>query len=123
MLIQRDISEILLKRLKRKAWVQKRGYAMRGNPRVLTGRTGCIAVVKPIKIDPFKELQSEIDKFFRSLIEIIKKNGIKSVFLPGGGNVPIPKFFLDFCEEFGIKIIFYTSENIDDFQDWDFMDI
>jgi hypothetical protein len=115
-MIQIDIIEIFLKRLKSRGWKQNGGYAIRGNPRVLDRYGKRIAVVKPIKIDPFKVLQDEIDKFFRSLIDIINKNGIKNVFLPGGGTIPIPQFFLDFCKEHGINIHVVTDENIDQFE-------
>jgi hypothetical protein len=114
-MIQIDVMEVLLKRLKNRGWRQNGGYAIRGNPRVLENYGEQIAVVKPIKIDPFKVLQDEIDKFFRSLINIINKNGIKNVFLPGGGTIPIPQFFLDFCKENGINIHVVTNENIDQF--------
>ncbi len=116
-MIQIDVMEVLLKRLKNRGWKQNGGYAIRGNPRVLERYGKLIAVVKPIKIDPFKVLQDEIDKFFRSLIDIINKNGIKNVFLPGGGTIPIPKFFLDFCKENGINIHVVTNENNDQFGD------
>jgi len=119
-MIQIDTIEILLKRLKNRGWRQNGGYAIRGNPRVLERNGIRIAVVKPIKIDPFKILQDEIDNFFRSLINIILKNGIKDVFLPGGGTIPIPQFFLDFCNENGINIHIVTNENVDQFENWDF---
>jgi hypothetical protein len=109
-----------LKRLKNRGWRQNGGYAILGNPRVLGRKGKQIAVVKPIKIDPYKILQDEIDNFFRSLIKIILKNGIMDVFLPGGGTIPIPQFFLDFCNENGINIHIITNENIDQFENWDF---
>ena len=116
-MIQIDVIEKLLKRLKNKGWKQNGGYAIRGNPRVLERNGRSVAAVKPIKIDPFKILQNEIDKFFRSLVDILNKNGIKNVFLPGGGTIPIPQFFLDYCRENGIDIHIVTTENIDQFED------
>ena len=118
-MIQIDITEILLKRLKNRGWRQNGGYAIRGNPRVLERMHERIAVVKPIKVDPFKIFQNEIDNFFRSLISILQKNGIKDVFLPGGGTIPIPQFFLDYCRENGINIHIITQENIDQFANWE----
>ena len=117
MLIQFDISGSFLKRLKYKNWKQNGGYAIRGNPRVLERSGRHIAVVKPITIDP-KKLQEEVDKFFKSLIDIIRKNGIKDVFIPGGGTIPIPQFFLDFCRENGINIHVLTLENFDQYELW-----
>jgi hypothetical protein len=117
-MIQIDVMDVLLKRLKNSGWKQNGGYAIRGNPRVLERSGKRIAVVKPIKVDPFKIIQDEIDKFFRSLIDIIIKNSIKDVFLPGGGTIPIPQFFLDFCRENGINIHIVTNENIYEFENW-----
>ena len=77
-MIQIDVIEKLLKRLKNKGWKQNVGYAIRGNPRVLERNGRRVAAVKPIKIDPFKILQNEIDNFFRSLVDILNKNGIKN---------------------------------------------
>ena len=108
-MIQIDTIEILLKQLKNRGWRQNGGYAIRGNPRVLERNGKRIVVGKPIKIDPFKILQDEIDNFFRSLINITLKNGVKDVFLPGGGTIPIPQFFLDFCNENGILFSFIVS--------------
>jgi hypothetical protein len=118
MLVQFDVIEVLLKRLKHGGWKQNGGYAIRGNPRVLERYGTHITVVKPIKIDPYKNLLDEIDKFFKSLIDIIIKNGIKDVFLPGGGTIPIPQFFLDFCRDNGINIHVLTTENIDQYEHW-----
>jgi hypothetical protein len=67
-MIQIDTMEILLNRLQDRGWLQNRGYTQRGNPRVLERNGTRIAVIKPIKIDPFKGLATEVDKFFRSLI-------------------------------------------------------
>lgn len=119
-MIQIDTIEILLKQLKNRGWRQNGGYAIRGNPRVLERNGKRIVVGKPIKIDPFKILQDEIDNFFRSLINIILKNGVQDVFLPGGGTIPIPQFFLDFCNENGINIHIVTNENVDQFENRDF---
>jgi hypothetical protein len=35
----------------------------------------------------------------------------------GGGTIPIPQFFLDYCRENGIDIHIVTTENIDQFED------
>jgi len=117
-MIQIDVMDELLKRLKNSGWKQNGGYAIRGNPRVLERSGIRIAVVKPIKVDPFKILEDEIDKFFRSFIDILTKNGIRDLFLPGGGTIPIPQFFLDFCRENGINIHIVTNENMNQFENW-----
>ena len=114
-----DVTDKLLKGFKNRGWMQNGGYAIRDNPRVLESSGVKIAVIMPIKIDPFRGQQVEIDKFFQSLINIILKNGIKDVFLPGGGTIPIPQDFLDFCREHGINIHVITIENIYKFDNWD----
>ena len=118
-MIQIDLMEIILKQLKRKGWKQNGGYAIRGNPRVLEQSGRRIAVVKPLQIDPFKNITEQVEKFFESLIRIIQKNGIKDVFLPGGGTIPIPQFFLDFCKEMGINIHIIDTGNIEQYENWD----
>jgi hypothetical protein len=101
------------KKLKDKGWKQNSGYAQLGNPRVLERNKVRISIIKPIKIDPFKQLGPEIDKFFRSLIKIIEKNRIKDVFYPSGGTIPLPQFFLDYCRENGINIHGVTLDTLD----------
>lgn len=118
MLIQIDTIEILLKRLKSRNWKQNGGYAIRDNPRVLERSSNVIAIVKPIKIEPNKSTFDEIDKFFHTLIRTIVKNKIKNVFLPGGGSIPIPPFFLDYCKEHGIDIHVITNDNLNQFENW-----
>lgn len=117
MLILIDNSEILLKRMKINGWKQNGGYAIRGNPSVLEKGNDRLIVVKPIRIDPFKVLKDEIDKFFESLKRIIGKlkslgKNISGVYLPGGGTIPLPKWFSDFCKENGVEILIYNDENV-----------
>ncbi len=112
-MIQIDTMEILLNRLQDRGWLQNRGYTQRGNPRVLERNGTRIAVIKPIKIDPFKGLATEVDKFFRSLIKIIQKNGIKDIYYPSGGTIPLPQFFLDYCRENGINLHGVTLDTLD----------
>ena len=119
MMIQIDTMEMLLRRLKSNGWKQNGGYAIKGRPRVLEGFGKKIVVVKPIKIDPYKVLQDEINKFFKALEGIILRNGVKDVFLPVGGTIPIPQFFLDFCREKGINIHLITPENVDQYENWE----
>ncbi len=117
-MIMIDIMEVLLQRLKKSGWKQNGGYAILGNPRVLDRSLSRIAVVKPIKINPYKILQEEIDKFFHSLIGIVIKNGIKHIFLPGGGDIHIPQFFFDFCRDQGINYNIVNSDNIDVYENF-----
>jgi hypothetical protein len=109
-LIDLDFTQTLLKNLKKSGWKQVSGYSL-GNPKVLERNRERIAVVRPIRIDPSKVLQDEIDKFFKSLEKILEKNAIEEVFLPGGGTIPIPQFFLDYCKKHNIQIHLVTVEN------------
>lgn len=117
-MLQIDLTEIILQRLKKQGWKQNGGYAIFGKVRVLDRSGVKVAVVKPIKIDPFKVIQDQIDKIFKTLTEIILKNGIKDVFLPGGGNIPIPESFKDFCKKNNINIHIVTLDNIEDYVSW-----
>jgi hypothetical protein len=118
MLVEIDTTYSLLQKLKQNGWKQNSGYATLDKVRVLSRNGVNIAVVKPIKVDPSKDLSSEIDRFFRTLMAIILKNGISDVFLPGGGTIPLPPFFEDFCKKHRIKIHVVTRENIDHFEKW-----
>jgi hypothetical protein len=113
-LVDVDFTQTLLKNLKKSGWKQVGGYSL-GNPKVLERSGKRIAVARPIRIDPSKVLRDEIDKFFKSLKNIVEKNAIKDVFLPGGGTIPLPQFFLDFCKEHNINIHVVTLENVNDF--------
>jgi hypothetical protein len=116
-MIQIDIIGIFMKRLLTKGWNQNRGYGQKDSTRVLERNGIHIAAVKPIRINSIKTLESEIEKFFKTLMGIIQRKGIKIVFLPGGGTIPVPQFFLDFCKKNGVEIHILTAENIDQHQD------
>jgi len=113
-MIQIDILGIFINNLLSKGWNQIRGYGQKDSTRVLERNGIHIAVVKPIRINSIQTLESEIEKFFKTLMGIIHRKGIKNVFLSGGGSIPIPQFFLDFCKENGINIHLLTTDNIDE---------
>ena len=116
-MIQIDIIGIFMKRLLTKGWNQNRGYGQKDSTRVLERKGIHIAAVKPIRINSIKTIESEIEKFFKTLMGIIQRKGIKIVFLPGGGTIPVPQLFLDFCKKNGVEIHILTAENIDQYQD------
>lgn len=113
-MLQIQFMGTILKRLRDAGWIQNPGYAIRLNPRGLERGKERTMVVHPIEIDPTIDTGKQIDKFFKSLINSITRYGAKSVYLPGGGTIPIPQFFKDFCNEMGIEIIIVDSENIND---------
>jgi hypothetical protein len=119
-LVDVDFTQTLLKTLKKSGWKQVGGYSL-GNPKVLERSGKRIAVVRPIRIDPSKVLLDEIDKFFKSLKNIVEKNAIKDVVLPGGGTIPIPQSFLDYCKKHNIHIHILTLENVNELKEFDLL--
>ena len=113
-----DVTDALFDGLRRNGWKHNAGYAIRNNPRVLERGTERIAVVLPIRVNVQNGIQNEIDKFFTSLEKIVMKNGIKYIFIPGGGSFPMPSFFEEFCKQHGITIHVVTPENVFELNDW-----
>jgi hypothetical protein len=111
---------ILSKRMNKAGWKDNPGYSMAGIGIRIRQKSGkSVALVPILRIDPFKSIQEQIDKIFIALTKAITKNGIKSIFISGGGTIPIPKSFLDFCKEHGINIHIVTIENVDEYDDFD----
>lgn len=117
--LQEDLMGSFIILRKYEGWKENGGYAIRGNPRVLMRNSQRIAVVKPILIDRKKNIENHITKFFDSLKRILANNSIKDIFFPGGGTIPIPKDFIDFCKLKGITIHFITNDNFDKYVNWD----
>lgn len=112
--IIKDLSKAILEQLKKRGYKQNGGYAIRGNPRVLTNGMSAVAVVLPIMVDPTKSIPNQVDKFFKTLMDIIAKNRIQHVVLPGGGDIPIPPDFDVFCKKNGIKVYVISENNLGD---------
>ena len=117
-MINIDVTDALFDGLRRNGWKHNPGYAIRNNPRVLERGTERIAVVLPIRVNVQNGIQNEIDKFFTSLEKIIRKNGIRDIFIQGGGSYPMPDFFDDFCKQNGITIHVVTPDNVLNFDNW-----
>jgi hypothetical protein len=67
-------------------------------------------VVKSIEI-PFsstKRIADLVDEYFKKLQSLLKgiiaSYGNIQIFLPGGGSIPIPEWFVNWCRENGVKI-------------------
>jgi len=70
-----------------------------------------IALVLPLDIDPRNPIQTQVDTLFQNLITALNKNKVTDIYFQGGGTIPIPDFFRNFCRENGIKIHIVTDEN------------
>lgn len=117
-MIHIDCSDALFEGFKRNGWRQNPGYAIRNNPRVFERGSERIAVVLPIRVNVRNGIQNELDKFFKTLEKIILKNGIRDIFIQGGGTFPMPEFFKDFCRINGINIHVITEENVFEYDNW-----
>ena len=118
-MIQTHVINTLLERLRVKGWKQNGGYAIRGNPRVLGKGGRTIIVVLPVNIDPQEGVNSQVDDFFRSLMKIADKLTSTDVFLPEGGSIPVPPFFIDFCKGLGIKIHYVDIDSLPKYDKWE----
>lgn len=115
-MIRINITQGLLSRLKDRGWknVNLRGYTDQ-YVQVLRRNYDCIIVVESVNLDPSVDITPQVDGFFRNLIDIIQKTLTKEIFLPGNGDISIPPFFQNWCDEHGIKIHLLS---LDDFQEY-----
>ncbi len=109
-----------LNRLKDRGWRNNnlKGYTDNATHVLRRGDTN-IVVVETINIDTSAiDISPQIDGFFIRLMEIILKADAKEIFLPGGGDVPIPEFFKEFCRENGIDINILTNESVREYSNY-----
>ena len=108
-----NFMQTFLNRLKDRGWKNNiiRGYTDADTQALNRGDDNVI-VVKNINIDPSVDLTPQIEGFFKELIKTIYRSKAKTIFLPGGGNIPIPEFFIEFCGERGIEIHIIDLESI-----------
>jgi hypothetical protein len=111
-----NLMPTFLNRLKDRGW-KKTNVNTYGNKniKVLSRGSKTIIVTEGIDIDASVDIMPQIEAFFETLMEIIKKTDVKEVFLPGGGNIALPNFFADFCAQFGIKINFISLNSYGEF--------
>lgn len=112
-----DLMRPLIKKLGKQGWKRRQGdLNPSSNPILLRNQHQAVIVATSIPCDPEKEMLSEVDDYFREVIERIKRDAsIKLVFLPGGGAIQMPQFFLDLCNELGIEIRIIDERNYKDF--------
>jgi hypothetical protein len=115
-MIKINVMRIFLNRLRDRGWknFNVRGYTDKDNQALKRGGNSIICV-ENINVDATGNISPQIDELFKSLIEIIKRTDAKEIYLPGGGDIPIPDFFKEFCLEYGIQIHSITLESYRDF--------
>jgi len=74
-----------------------------------------IVAVETIVLDPSVDIMPQAEAFFRNLIELIEHGTAKEIFLPGDGDISIPSFFKDWCDNNAVKIQILSLDNHKDF--------
>lgn len=105
-------------------WLKGKGYvdvpwppARRIPAQVLDGARGTVVVVRPgIRLDPQAgNVDQQVGDYFgrlRKMLEGLKsKRPVRHLVFQGGGTVPIPDRFRDWCESQGIRIHIIDPEN------------
>lgn len=74
-----------------------------------------IVCIEQIQLDGSLDFSPQIEGLFKHFIELIRRSRSLDIFLPGGGEIPIPSFFEKYCRDNGIKIHIISRENIDEY--------
>jgi hypothetical protein len=114
-MIKINVMRTFLNRLRDRGWknINVRGYTDK-DIQVLKRGDKAIIGVENINVDASGDIRPQIDEFFKSLIELIERTYAKEIFLPGGGDIPMPDFLKEYCSEYGIHIHFVTMESYKD---------
>ncbi len=114
-MIKINVMRTFLNRLRDRGWknISVRGYTDK-DIQVLRRGDQSIIGVENINVDASADLGLQIDELFKNLIELIKRTNTKEIFLPGGGEIPVPDFFEDYCRANGIEIHFVSMESYRD---------
>lgn len=109
-----NVMTSLLNRLKERSWRpdKRKDFYNRSN------RT--IVLVQEILVDASVDLMPQVEGFFDKMLEDMKsaRNPITDVLLPGGGDIPIPDFFRQYCEQNGIGVHAVHEENYRQYADF-----
>ena len=84
-------------------------------------------LVSGIVLPRFKNesIKEQIENYFENLKKEIQKQQplkIRSIIFQGGGVIPIPKDFKDWCKQMGVEIVILDNYNIPDSNDFDKLD-
>ncbi len=116
-MIKINIMKVFTNRLCDRGYIHQsfRGGYKNLDIKVLNRNSDIISVVQQITIDPTINPTNQIEAFFKNIMHDILRSGSKRIFFEGGGDIPIPDFFLDYCRQHTIEIgiISYNT-----FEDW-----
>jgi hypothetical protein len=114
-MIEINVMRTFLNRLRDRGWknINVRGYTDK-DIQVLRRGDQSIIGVENINVDASVDIRLQIDELFNNLIEIIKRTDAKEIFLPGGGEIPVPYVFKEYCRVNGIEIHFVSMESYRD---------
>ena len=115
-MLQINIIRGFLNRLRDRGWknINLRGYTD-NDIQILKRGDKSIVVIESITLDPSVEINPQVAEFFRNLTELIEQGTAKEIFLPGGGDIPIPASFKDWCYENTVHINLISLNNFKDF--------
>ncbi len=118
-MIKINVMRTFLNRLRDRGWknLSVRGYTDK-DIQVLRRGDQSIIGVENVNVDASADLGLQIDELFKNLIELIKRTNTKEIFLPGGGEIPVPDFFKEYCRANGIEIQFVSIESYRDILDY-----
>jgi hypothetical protein len=111
-----NVMRTYLNRLRDRSWknINLRGLTSQ-DIQVLKRNKQSLVCVENIYVDTTADITPQIDGLFRNLIDTINKTETKDVFLPGGGDLQIPAFFRQFCEEHGINIHLISPDSLSNY--------
>lgn len=89
--------------------------------RVYTRGEQAVVVIPSIEIPPpfVTPIPQSIDDYFKRLRDVLiglaKKHNITDIFFSGGGNIPLPSWFSNWCNQNGIHMHILDAENPETF--------
>ena len=121
-MIKVNLIKVLKNRLLDRGWFDVTKEILRNKEQdiqLLERETNCLVCVENVYMDASIDLTSQVDSFFKRLERILEKSNSKALFLPGGGDIPIPDFFKEFCIKHNIDYYVVTLENFKDIINYD----
>lgn len=114
-MIRINVMRTFLNRLRDRRWknINVKGLTDNDN-QVLRRGDETIICVENIIVDVSVDVRPQVIELFRSLVEMIARTNATEIFLPGGGDIPIPDFFEDYCREHGIQVHLVTFDTYGD---------
>jgi hypothetical protein len=108
-----NVLKVFLNRLRDRGWKNLNVRGFTGNEtHVFVKGQRTIVVIEQINIDASVDILSLVNDYFYELMNQIKRNDTNiELFLPGGGDIQLPDFFRQFCEENNIHYHFIGLDN------------